>query len=112
MNKRENQKDLLTRLSTLRDEIDRIDDELIARIVERATLARETATLKEAAGLPLVDPPREVAVIYRALVRAQRAGLSGSGVREVFAHLIGISRQVQTRDRGLLESSGRASIAT
>ena len=111
MNKPEDQRDLLTRLTALRNEIDRIDAELIARIVERAALARETATLKEAAGLPLVDPPREVAVIYRALVSAQRAGLSGSGVREVFAHLIGISRQAQIRDRGQLGTSERASIS-
>lgn len=112
MNSSKDAQEALTRLATLRDEIDRIDAELIARIVERAMLARETATLKRAAGLPLVDPTREVAVIYRALVRGQRAGLSGSGVRQVFAHLIGISRQAQTGDRENLESLGRTQVTT
>ena len=85
----------LSELARLRDEIDQIDGQLIEIIARRTEIARRARDVKLASGMPAVDPSREVAVIWRALDRAQKAGVSGAGVRQIMWHLIGISRRAQ-----------------
>lgn len=86
-------------LTTIRDEIERIDRALIELIAQRVQLARRVGSVKRAAGLPTLDPPREAAVVRRAGVLAREAGLDDEDVRYIFWHLIGLSRRIQMEEQ-------------
>lgn len=82
-------------LLRLRQRIEEIDRELVERVAERVGLARQVGAAKRAAGLPVLDPTREAAVVRRAGTLAREAGLPEEDVREIFWHLIGLSRRAQ-----------------
>ena len=85
-------------LRSLRVEIERIDRELVGLIAERVRLAREVGPLKQALGMPILDPPREAAIVRRAGELAREAGLADEDVRYLFWHLIGLSRRAQMEE--------------
>jgi chorismate mutase len=85
-------------LARLRAEIERVDRELIALIAERVQLARRTAAAKRAAGSPILDPAREATVVRRAAALARSAGVAEEEVREIFWHLVGLSRRAQAAE--------------
>ena len=82
-------------LSRLREEIERVDRAMIELIATRVQLAREVGAAKRSAGLPTLDPAREAAVIRRAAVLAREANLADDDVRQIFWHLVGLSRRAQ-----------------
>lgn len=82
-------------LTRCRDEIERIDNEIIGLLARRLTLGKRTAVLKRAAGLPILDPVREAAVIRRVAGVARDAGLAPEPIREVFWQIVGMSRRAQ-----------------
>lgn len=84
-------------LGRLRDEIERVDHEIIRLIAERVRLAREVGAAKHAAGLATLDHSREATVVRRAVERARDVGLSEDDeVRQIFWQLIGLCRRAQT----------------
>ena len=85
----------LTELAQCRDEIERIDNELIVLLSRRLALGKRTGELKRAAGLPILDPTREAAVIRRVSEAARTAGLPSEPVREMFWQIVGMSRRAQ-----------------
>jgi len=87
--------DQLAELARCRGEIEDLDRRLIAMIAERVALGRRTATLKRAAGLPILDPRREAEVIRRAATTAREHALPEEAVREVFWKVVGLSRRAQ-----------------
>ena len=87
--------DPLAELVQCRAEIEEIDRRLIALLAERVTLGRKTATIKRAAGLPILDPQREAEVIRRAVTTAREQNLPVEAVRELFWHVVGLSRRAQ-----------------
>ena len=82
-------------LAQCRTQIEEIDRRLIALLAERVALGRTTAALKRAAGLPILDPQREAEVIRRAVATAREHDLPVEAVREVFWHVVGLSRRAQ-----------------
>jgi chorismate mutase len=82
-------------LSRLREEVERVDRALIELIAKRVGLAREVGAAKRAAGLPTMDPAREAAVIRQVAVLAREANLVDDDVRQIFWHIIGLSRRAQ-----------------
>ena len=77
-----------------RNEIDRIDDELLRLLNVRARLALKVGALKQAAQLPFCDPERERTVLQR--LQAMNAGpLDQRAVDKVFRRIIRESRRVQ-----------------
>ncbi len=89
----------LPELSQLRDEIERIDRQLIQVMAERVQLARRVGAAKRAAGLPTLDQAREAAVIRRAVGIARELELRcDEDIRQIFWLLIGLSRRAQTED--------------
>ena len=82
-------------LARLRAEIERVDRAILELIAERVRLARAVGDAKRAAGVPTLDPAREAAVIRRASAQARELGLADEAVREVFWHIIGLSRRAQ-----------------
>jgi len=85
----------LEELARCRAEIERIDHEIISLLAERLVLGKRTGELKRAAGLPILDPTREAAVIRRVTTAARDAGLPAEPVREVFWQIVGMSRREQ-----------------
>ncbi|HST63260.1 MAG TPA: chorismate mutase [Longimicrobium sp.] len=90
--------DAAAELRRVRVEIERIDRGIIGLIAERVALAREVGPLKQALGMPILDPPREAAVVRRAGELAREAGLPDEDVRYVFWHLVGLGRRVQLEE--------------
>ena len=86
---------VLAELSRLRDEIERIDRAVIELIAERVQIAREVGAAKRAAGLPTLDPAREASVIRQIAGLARDANLPDDVVRQIFWHIIGLSRRAQ-----------------
>jgi chorismate mutase len=90
-----NKHDALAELAACRDEIERIDNEVISLLAKRLALGKRVGELKRAAGLPILDPTREAAVIRRITGAARDAGLPSEPVREVFWQLVAMSRRAQ-----------------
>ena len=82
-------------LMALRTQIENIDRTLVGLIAERVHAARAVGRTKRDHGLPILDPGREAAVVRRAVELARDQGLSEEDVREIFWHIIGLSRRAQ-----------------
>jgi chorismate mutase len=95
MSGREGEPDPREELAACRAAIEAVDQQLVALLAERVALGRRTSGLKRAAGLPILDPQREAAVIRRAMEAARSHGLPEESVREIFWQVIGLSRRVQ-----------------
>jgi chorismate mutase len=87
--------DPLAQLRACRQDLENIDREIIALIGQRLTLARRTTALKRAAELPILDPQREAVVIRNAVSHARKLRVPEEPVREIFWHIVGMSRRVQ-----------------
>ncbi len=90
--------DAAAQLMRQRAEIERIDRAIVGLIAERVAVARKVGPLKQALGMPILDPPREAAIVRRAGELARDAGLPDEDVRYVFWHLVGLSRRVQLEE--------------
>ena len=82
-------------LSELRALIRGIDDELLRLVRRRLDVACEVADAKRAAGLPVLDPAREAAVVRHAGEFARDHGLDEEDVRALFWSLIGLTRRAE-----------------
>jgi len=82
-------------LAGCRSAIEELDLRIISLLAERVALGQRTAGLKRTAGLPILDPQREAEVIRRAVVAARANGLPTESVRQIFWHIVGLSRRVQ-----------------
>ncbi|MGH2900143.1 MAG: chorismate mutase [Solirubrobacteraceae bacterium] len=91
--------DAMAELVRCRDEIEDIDRQIIGLLSRRLALGRRTGDLKRLAGLPILDPTREAAVIRRVTTEARDAGLPSEPVREVFWQIVGMSRRAQEAPR-------------
>jgi len=87
--------DALAELARCRAEIERIDHDIVELLAKRLALGKRTGELKRLAGLPILDPTREAAVIRRVTGVAREAGLPSEPVREVFWQIVGMSRRAQ-----------------
>jgi len=65
---------VLAELARCREEIEHIDNSIISLLAERLSLGKRTGELKRAAGLPILDPTREAAVIRRVTASARPNG--------------------------------------
>jgi chorismate mutase/prephenate dehydratase len=88
----------LTELAHVRRDIEAIDRRIIGLLAERLALGKRTAALKHASGLPILDAAREAEVIRRSAGIAREHGVPAEPVREIFWHIVGMSRRMQERD--------------
>lgn len=88
-------KALETNLEDLRARIADVDRQLIELVGERRALALEIGTVKEALGLPVMDPAREAGVVRKAAEQARQAGVDEELVRDVVWRIIASARQAQ-----------------
>lgn len=85
----------LDELARCREQIERIDNDIVALLARRMQIGKRTGELKRAANLPILDPTREAAVIRRVTEVARTAGLPSEPVRDVFWQIVGMSRHAQ-----------------
>lgn len=85
----------LDELRACRQDLENLDRQIIALIGQRLTLARRTSALKRAAELPILDPQREAVVIRNAVSQARKLRVPEEPVREIFWHIVGMSRRIQ-----------------
>jgi chorismate mutase len=79
-------------VADLREQITRLDHELLAALNRRLSVVRALHEHKSASGIPLRDPEREASLLD-ALVAENPGPLSAAGVRRFFEHLIDLVRQ-------------------
>ena len=82
-------------LSRIRRDIEAIDRRLVELLAERIELGRRTGEIKREAGRPILDAAREAEVIRRAVTAARELGVPQEATREIFWHIVGMSRRVQ-----------------
>lgn len=82
-------------LNACRQDLEKLDQELVNLLARRLVIARRTAVLKRALLLPTLDPRREATVIRHAVSHARKLGVPEEPVREIFWHIVGLSRRVQ-----------------
>jgi len=87
-------------LEAIRSEIGRVDEAIVFLIDERLRLARRVGELKRTAGMGVLDPSREAAVVRRAGELARQRGLDDEAVRDLFWRLIEMARSAQSADGG------------
>jgi chorismate mutase len=86
---------MMTAVSSLRAQVEAVDDRLISLIAERLRLARAIGAMKRAAGQPVTDPAREAAVVARAAGLARDADIPEEEIRALYWRLLAMSRRVQ-----------------
>lgn len=74
-------------LSAVREKIDAVDREIVAKLNERLRLAAEVARVKHEAGLPIYHPEREEALL-RKLAEANAGPLPEAGLRSIYREII------------------------
>lgn len=95
-----------TPVGAYRDQIDEVDDQILALLEHRAELGQRLGRIKVAAGQPLRVPEREQDVIERAAAAAAGpGGLGPDAVVRVFRAIVSETRAVQ-EDRLEVHSAG------
>lgn len=83
-------------LMVLRAEIDRLDEELLAILEKRLSLADEIGRRKHACNMPVLQPERYGEIMEARVRRAKALGMNGDFVASLFAaiHAESVSRQL------------------
>ena len=85
-------------LETYRHKIDKIDEQLVEGLNQRASLARQIGWEKQSQGLPLLNTAREDKVL--AQIRAKNPGpLTNRALSGIYREIISACREVQSRER-------------
>lgn len=83
------------RLEELRSEIRTVDQELIALVGRRRDLVLAIGAVKEALGLPVLDPSQEARVVRRAAELARELGVDEELTRDVIWRIMASARDAQ-----------------
>ncbi len=84
-------------LDALRGEIDIVDTKLLDLLLRRMELAKDIASYKQSAKLPVHDPDREGQVLKLWKEKANALGLPVKGVMAILQEVISMSKSVQER---------------
>ncbi|SRR6266496_2451190 len=95
MSREDSQAHASRELQACRQELENLDLDLVQLLARRLSIARRTGGLKRASGMPILDPQREAAVIRQAVSHARKLGVPEEPVREIFWHIVGLSRRAQ-----------------
>ena len=83
------------RLQKIRQEIDKVDEELIARLVHRMRLARELGKLKTENNLPIHDPEREEFILNR-LSKDAGDYLTKDHLKKIYKTIFSIAQDIES----------------
>jgi prephenate dehydratase/chorismate mutase len=85
-------------IARMRQQIDRIDAQLVGLMNERAALAGALVRYKRQAGLPIFDPTREMEVLAR-VIRSSKGPLSREALSAIYRQLIAQTRRLEETDK-------------
>ena len=80
-------------LKRVRQQIDRLDGQLVRRLNQRAALAVRTSHLKRRQGRPIFDGRREQQVL-RQILRVSRGPLSQGALRTIYQKILRANRSL------------------
>jgi len=83
-------------LDDLREQINRIDSELVRLLCRRMELSSRIGRVKSEKGMPVVDEARENQILS-AVFDCPDSQLDAQELTGLFQHIIDISRKIQTR---------------
>ena len=84
-------------IAELRNEINRLNVEIIEKIVKRVGVANEIAIIKRRYGKPVVDKQREKAVLDQVRLLAAEKGVDPGSAERVFAEIIRLCVESEER---------------
>ena len=84
-------------LDELRQRIDRLDEQLVELLSERAHCALEIGELKKTLGLEVYQPQREAEVLHHVQTHGRLTGspLEGDAIVRVFERIIDEARRIE-----------------
>jgi chorismate mutase len=80
-----------------RKEINRLNEEILAKLSERVEVAKAIAEVKRRHDKPIVDKTRERAVLDQVKARATAYGLDPDGAERVFRAIINLCVEAEER---------------
>ncbi len=84
-------------LETLREEINRIDENIITLLSKRMEVAKSIAALKKVKGISVEDRDREKTIFLKLEREARRNNISEEFVSEVFGLIVSHSKLIQSK---------------
>ena len=85
-------------IGPLRDEINRLNIEIVERLADRVKVAIEIGAIKHRHGRPIVDRSREARVYQQVRALAEEAGIDPGGAEKVFREIIELCTQAERED--------------
>ena len=85
-------------IGPLREEIDRLNREIVGLLAQRVDVALRIGEVKTRHGRPVVDKSREALVYERVRGLAEGIGLNMDGVERVFREIIALCTRVQKEE--------------
>jgi chorismate mutase len=82
----------------LRDEINRLNIEIVERLTNRVRVAMEIGAVKRRHGRPIEDKQREEKVYRQIRGLAEEAGLDSEGMERVFKEIIELCTEAELED--------------
>ena len=82
------------RLTEIRKDIDRLDDELLGLLIKRLKLGKEIGEVKREIGRVVADEAREKQIFQR-LIKNAGSKMDEKDIIEIFSKILGISRKTQ-----------------
>ena len=93
-------------LSSLRSQVDSIDDRIISLLGERLELSRQIGREKKAVGKPIVDRVRDQQVMKRLKELAAGHGINEQDIENIYSMIIRASKRAQGFDVGFQGEPG------
>lgn len=84
-------------LETLREEINRIDEDIIGLLSKRMEVVKKVAVLKKSKGISIEDRDREKNIFLRIEREAKSGNISENFVLEVFGLILSHSKSIQSK---------------
>ena len=81
-------------LLELREEIDRIDGQLIPLLVKRMEISKKVADYKLKNGLPVLNEKREAEILSAV---SEKCGDKGDAVKAVYSAILDASKSIQNK---------------
>lgn len=85
-------------IGQLRDEINRLNVEIVERLADRVRVAMEIGAMKHRHGKPIEDRSREERVYQQVRALAEEAGIDPGDVEKVFKEIIDLCTKAERGD--------------
>ena len=84
-------------LKKLREEIDKIDDEILSQLSKRKSIVKEIAKIKKALGKPIFDGKREQQLIEKLKLKSNEKGMDKNFIGSLYKIILKNSKKWQEK---------------